>query len=34
VTVVSGVIGLALFAGLWFVLPFIRRDPDVQDSDD
>jgi len=34
VTAVAGGIGLALFAGLWFVLPFMRRDPDVQASDD
>jgi Family of unknown function (DUF6328) len=27
-TIVSGVIGLALFAGLWFVLPVLRRDPE------
>ncbi len=33
-TVVSAVIGLTLFATLWFVLPFLRRDPDVRAGND
>lgn len=28
VTVVSAAIGLALFVGLWFILPIMRRDPE------
>jgi hypothetical protein len=27
-TIVSAAIGAALFAGFWFVLPFVRRDPE------
>ena len=27
-TVVCAAIGAALFAGLWFVLPVVRRDPE------
>jgi len=33
VTAVAGGIGLLLFAGLWFVLPVMRKDPDVQPTD-
>ncbi|HYH61673.1 MAG TPA: DUF6328 family protein [Solirubrobacterales bacterium] len=29
-TIISGIIGLVLFAGLWFVLPVLRKDPEVQ----
>jgi Family of unknown function (DUF6328) len=29
-TIVSAIVGLMLFVGLWFVLPVLRRDPDVQ----
>jgi hypothetical protein len=27
-TIVSAVVGLVLFVGLWFVLPLVRRDPE------
>jgi len=33
-TIVSAIVGLLLFAGLWFVLPVLRRDPEVQTDGD
>ncbi len=32
-TVACAMVGVALFTGLWFALPLIRRDPEVQPND-
>lgn len=32
-SVACAVVGIALFTGLWFALPLIRRDPEVQPND-